>query len=72
MKTFRLKTTLKCNHCVDKVKDRLDTALGIVNWSIDLKTPERILTVVAEQETVIETIKEILTENGFRVELCPE
>lgn len=71
MKTFKFKTNLKCNNCVAKVKSQLDAAPDIVEWSIDLKSPERILTVEAEQDDVIPTIQKILSEAGYRAEVCP-
>lgn len=71
MKTFKFKTNLKCNNCVAKVKSQLDEAEEIFTWSIDLKSPDRILTVEANDEGVIPVVQKILINAGYRSELCP-
>ena len=68
MKTFQFKTTLKCNHCIAKVKEQLDAEKEILSWRIDLKHPDRILTVESDQSNVVEVVKTILTEKGFQIE----
>lgn len=72
MKTFKFKTNLKCNNCVAKVKSQLDEAKEITDWSIDLKDPNRILTVETEDENVPALVKQIFTAAGYRSELCPD
>lgn len=70
MKTIQFKTNLKCNNCVAKVKQQLDEAAGIESWSIDLKSPDRILTVEAESDDAAAGIERILAEAGYRSEVC--
>jgi hypothetical protein len=48
MKTF--KTNIKCQACVAAVKPHLDQAVGEGQWSVDLKSPDRVLTVQAAPE----------------------
>lgn len=72
MKTFKFKTNLKCNNCVAKVKSQLDEADEILNWSVDLKSPERILTVEAKNDEAVELVKQILSQVGYRSEICPD
>ena len=69
MKKYQFKTTMKCNHCVAKVKETLDTTSVIAHWEIDLKSQDRILTIESEQENVAEKIIHILKEKGFQGEL---
>jgi len=71
MKTFKFKTNLKCNNCVAKVKIQLDEATEIQNWTVDLKSPDRILTVEADHEKTVELVKQILADAGYRAEVCP-
>lgn len=71
MKTFKFKTNLKCNHCVAKVKTQLDNAEEILRWSVDLKNPDRILTVEAHDEKVVELVERILADAGYRSEVWP-
>jgi len=70
MKTWRFKTNLKCNNCVAKVKEQLDAA-EFGNWSVDLKSPDRILTVETDDEEAAAKVKKILTAAGYRAEECP-
>ena len=71
MKIFRFKTNLKCNNCVAKVKSQLDTTDEIQNWSIDLKSPDRILTVEAKDEKAVASVKRILADAGYLAEVYP-
>ena len=56
MKTFKFKTNLKCNNCVAKVKSQLDITDEIQSWSIDLKSPDRILTIKAKDEKAVASV----------------
>lgn len=71
-RTFKFKTNLKCGNCVAKVKPQLDEAKEIVEWSIDLKDPERILTVELEETGDVAGIEKILADAGYKATLCPE
>lgn len=71
-KTIKLKTNLKCNHCVAKVKPVLDGAKGVQNWSVDLTNPERILTVEIDENGSAEEIVRLLSEVGYRAEIQTE
>lgn len=72
METLKFKTNLKCPNCVAKVKEGLDAASEIVSWSVDLKNPDRILSVETENpEAAAEQTKKILAAAGYRSEGCP-
>ena len=71
MKTFKFKTNLKCNNCVAKVKQQLDETSEIKSWSIDLKNPDRILTVEGSDEAIVPLVERILADAGYRSEVCP-
>ncbi len=71
MKTFKFKTNLKCNNCVAKVREQLDTTSEIQSWTVDLKSPERIMTVETDDEEVAGKVKKILTDAGYLAEICP-
>ena len=68
MKKYQFKTTMKCDHCVAKVREKLDAVAEIAHWEVDLKSPNRILIVESEQEGVVAQVSEILKKNGFRIE----
>ena len=69
MKTFKFKTNLKCNNCVAKVKSQLD--ITDESWSIDLKSPDRILTIKAKDEKAVASVERILAEAGYLAEVYP-
>lgn len=71
MKTFKFKTNLKCNNCVAKVKSQLDAESEISGWTVDLKSPDRVLTIEAQDESVIPLVQKILADAGYRSEVCP-
>jgi copper chaperone len=45
MEKIVLKTDLSCQHCVRKVEPVLKTEKGIVDYSIDLGHPDKLLTI---------------------------
>ena len=55
MEERRYRTSAKCNGCVSAIAGKLDEIMGREDWNIDLKSPDRVLTVksdVAEEEIV--------------------
>lgn len=71
MEKKKFKTNLKCGNCVAKVKTQLDTADQIISWSVDLKDPNRILTVETNDPDIAAVVGKILAEAGYRSEACP-
>ncbi len=63
MKTLRFNTNIKCNGCISTVKPYLDKAEYIENWSVDLTSPERILTVETTEQPG--KIAGLLKEAGY-------
>ncbi|WP_417602590.1 heavy-metal-associated domain-containing protein [Owenweeksia hongkongensis] len=60
MKELRLKTNIKCAGCEEKVKPYLDNMDGVKGWSVDLASPDKVLTVQldgASEDEVIENLK---------------
>lgn len=60
METIKFKTNIKCTGCEAKVKPFLNEAVGEDNWEVDLESPEKTLSVIAEnvdKDQVIEAIK---------------
>ncbi len=67
MKTLKFRSNIKCSGCINKVTPHLNNEQGIVKWSVDILTPEKTLTVDAENidaEDVIEAVKKA----GFKAE----
>lgn len=49
MKTFKFKTNIKCAGCLAKVSSHLNETAGADNWEVDINTPEKTLTVSADE-----------------------
>lgn len=59
---IKLKTSIKCNACVETVKPYLNE-LPLKSWKVDLTDPDRILTV--EGEVPVETVQAALEKAGY-------
>lgn len=42
---MKFKTNIRCNNCIANVRPKLDAVPGIKEWSVDLSSPDRILTI---------------------------
>lgn len=45
MKTLKFKTNIKCSGCIARVTPELDKTPGVKKWSVDILTPDKILSV---------------------------
>ena len=66
MEERRYRTSAKCNGCVSAIAGKLDEIMGREDWNLDLKSPDRVLTVksdVAEEE-IVSRVKGL----GFKIE----
>lgn len=68
MEILRFKTSLKCNGCVSAITPFMDGLAGIDSWKVDLSTPDRILTVMSENEVAGEVISGV-KKAGYEIEL---
>ncbi|MBQ8423069.1 MAG: heavy metal transport/detoxification protein [Coprobacter sp.] len=66
MKTCKFKTNAKCGGCVAKIESVLNPIVPRDCWSIDLSTPDRILTITGELSD--EEIIGLITSAGFKAE----
>lgn len=66
MKTMKFKTSAKCGGCVAKIDAVLEGCLPDGSWSVDLSSPDKILTVEADvpEDEIISLVKSA----GFRAE----
>lgn len=71
-KVLKFNTNLKCGNCVAKVKSQLDEKKEITTWSVDLKHPNRLLTVEMNETGDASVVEKILSEAGYKATLCPE
>ncbi len=67
MEQMKFRTTIKCTGCLDKVTPHLNNTQGIEKWEVDLKNPDKVLTVnteTASEEDVVATVKKA----GYEIE----
>ena len=64
---MKFKTNIKCDACIATVTPILDQSVGKGNWSVDLKSPLRILN-IAQLEVAPDAIKSSLATVGYQAE----
>lgn len=62
----KFKTNIKCDGCVAKVTPYLNEIAGESHWAVDLKDPQRILTIDSEIDEL--KINQSLNKIGYKVE----
>ena len=68
MKTLKFNSTIKCTGCLEKVTSSLNEVAGTNNWEVDLKSPNKVLSVNVDGVTK-DQIKDALSELGYSAEL---
>jgi len=48
MEQIKLKTDLSCKHCVMNVKPILEDTKGVVDYTIDLEHPDKLVSISSE------------------------
>lgn len=64
---MKFKTNIKCDGCIAKVTPILDQAVGKGNWSVDLTSPLRILS-IEHLAVAPDSIKAGLATVGYNAE----
>ena len=67
MSELKFKTNINCGSCIKSVTPFLDEAVGEGNWKVDTANPDKVLTVVTEEE--VADVIEAVTDAGFKIEL---
>lgn len=59
MKTMYFKTNAKCGGCVAQIAAKLNNILSAEQWSIDLTTADRVLSVTSDlsPQTIVEAVQ---------------
>ena len=66
-KTLTYKTNIKCNGCIATVTPFFHKNENVKKWSVDLESPDRILTVELENGMTSE-IENLVQEAGYQAE----
>lgn len=67
MKTLHFKTNIKCASCIATVSPELNFKDKIQDWSVDITSPDKTLTVNTDYTEA--EIKEILEKVGYKAEI---
>lgn len=67
METIQFKTNIKCSGCIATVTPVLNEKAGEDNWEVDLQSPDKILTVSAENISE-EDIRTAIEKAGYKAE----
>jgi copper chaperone CopZ len=68
MKTLKFKTNIKCAGCVSTVTPKLESIPEIQKWNVDLDSPDKTLTVAAQEGFAEEMLNRSLGEVGYYAE----
>lgn len=66
MTTMKFKTNAKCGGCVAAIGTQLNKLVKDNEWSIDLKSPDKVLEVTADVPA--DRVIAAVTEAGFKAE----
>ena len=69
MKTIQLKTNIMCSACLEKVTPAMNEKAGAGNWTVELTSPAKILTVNSDTLNAGDIIKAVETAGYKAVEL---
>jgi Copper chaperone len=61
------KTNIKCDGCIATVTPALNKTAGEGNWQVDLQSPDKVLTVTAEEVNATD-IKKAMEQAGYKAE----
>ena len=61
------KTNINCNNCLSKVTPKMEELEGVLNWGVDFESPDRLMTVEADSET-LKKVSETVLKAGFKAE----
>ncbi|WP_143305768.1 heavy-metal-associated domain-containing protein [Chitinophaga vietnamensis] len=65
METIQFKTNIKCSGCIATVTPSLNATAGEDNWEVDLQSPDKILTVSADNVDAA-AIKAAIEKAGYK------
>ena len=66
METLRFKTSLKCGGCVSAITPGLESLNSIKKWSVDLESPEKVLSVESPNDISAEVIESV-KKAGYQI-----
>ena len=64
MKTIKHKTNINCSSCLNSITPFLNDLDNIDSWNVDLKDPDKLLTVVLDDDNT-GVVAEAIKKAGF-------
>ncbi|MGV8879564.1 MAG: heavy-metal-associated domain-containing protein [Sphingobacteriaceae bacterium] len=68
MEILKLKTDIKCGGCIAAVTPHLNKLSAIEKWEVDTQSPDKILTIQANDNIDSQQIIDILKTAGYKAE----
>lgn len=68
METYKFKTNIKCGNCVAAVTPFLNGISEIEDWEVDTKSPDKTLTIIAEDNLKSAKVITALNKAGYQAE----
>lgn len=60
MSTYKFKTNINCQACINRVQQSMDEVIGKENWQVDTASSDKVLTVTgSDEQLVIDTLKKV-------------
>lgn len=69
MKTFRFKTNIESERCVEQIASYLDNTTDIADWGVDTDGEDKVLTVESNDHLESNDVVDIVNLAGFSARL---
>lgn len=68
METLKFKTNINCGGCIASVTPTLNNLKGVNKWEVDTTTPDKILSIQAENGLTANEVVESLKKRGYQAQ----
>ncbi|MCD8741905.1 heavy-metal-associated domain-containing protein [Mucilaginibacter roseus] len=68
METLKFKTNIKCGGCIAAVTPALNSLEGVIDWQVDVASPEKVLTINSDDALSEQAVITALKEKGYQAE----
>lgn len=68
METLKFKTNINCGGCIATVTPALNALKDVQHWEVDTANPDKILTVMADDNLTAVRVIDALKQKGYKAE----
>jgi copper chaperone len=68
MQTIKYKTNIKCGGCIAAVTPYLNELKDLEKWEVDTNSPDKVLTVRGNSDSIDQEVVESLKKAGYTAE----